>query len=310
VAQVSEELGVQYVLEGSILRAGERLRVTAQLIDAIKGQHLWAERYDREPRDLFGILDDITKNIVTALHVNIIWGESARILSKGTENIEAYLKVFEAMWYTGQTTRDGLERAKLLGGEAIALDPEFPTAYFVLGMVHMLEALTGFSKNPGESNELCRKLLLKAIQLDASFATARATLGYNLAMLKRYDEAISEVERAYEQAPNNGQVLFFYGTVLTTIGRYEEALPPLKEALRIDPIPPNSRLRSLGCALGWGLQRYDEAITCMRKAVQKEPNDILSQVILTSLYSMAGRDEEARATSKEVLSPTTLFSLI
>jgi adenylate cyclase len=310
VAQVSEELGVQYVLEGSILRAGERLRVTAQLIDAIKGQHLWAERYDREPRDLFGILDDITKNIVTALHVNIIWGESARILSKGTENIEAYLKVFEAMWYTGQTTRDGLERAKLLGGEAIALDPEFPTAYFVLGMVHMLEALTGFSKNPGESNELCRKLLLKAIQLDASFATARATLGYNLAMLKRYDEAISEVERAYEQAPNNGQVLFFYGTVLNTIGRYEEALPPLKEALRIDPIPPNSRLRSLGCALGWGLQRYDEAITCMRKAVQKEPNDILSQVILTSLYSMAGRDEEARATSKEVLSPTTLFSLI
>jgi adenylate cyclase len=308
VAQASEELGVQYVLEGSILRAGDRLRVTAQLIDTVKGHHLWAERYDREPKDLFGILDDITKNIVTALHINLTWGESARMLSKGTENIEAYLKVFEALWYTGQTTRDGLNRARQLADEAVFLDPKFPTAYFVLGVVHMLEALTGFSKNPEESNDLCNKMLHKAIELDESFAIARATLGYNLAMLKRYDEALSEVEQAYELAPNTSQVLYFYGTVLNAIGRHEEALPPLKEALRIDPIPPNARLRSLGSTLGWGLQRYDEAIAYMRRAVQREPNDILSQVILTSLYSMAGRDEEAGATAKEVLRINPKFS--
>jgi adenylate cyclase len=307
-AQVSEELGVQYVLEGSILRAGDRLRVTAQLIDAIKGHHLWAERYEREPKDLFGILDDITKNIVTALHINLTWGESARMLSKGTESIEAYLKVFEAMWYTGQATREGLNRARQLADEAIILDPKFPTAYFVLGIVHMMEALTGFSKNPAESNELCNHMLHKAIELDGSFGIARASLGYNLAMLKRYDEAISEVERAYELAPNNSQVLFFYGTVLFTIGRYEEALRPLREALRIDPIPPNSRFRTLGCTLGWGLQIYDEAISYMRRAVQREPNDILSQVILTSLYSMASRDEEARTTAKEVLRINPKFS--
>ena len=110
---------MQSVLEGSILRARDRLRVTAQLIDAVKGHHLWSERYDREPKDLFGILDDLTKNIVTALHINLTWGESARMLSKGTENIEAYLKVFEALWYTGQTTREGLNRARQLSGEAI-----------------------------------------------------------------------------------------------------------------------------------------------------------------------------------------------
>jgi adenylate cyclase len=308
-AQVSEELGVQYVLEGSILRAGDRLRVTAQLIDAVKGHHLWAERYEREPKDLFGILDDITKNIVTALHINLTWGESARMLSKGTENIEAYLKIFESMWYTGQTTRDGLNRARQLAEEAIILDPKFPTAYYVVGMVHMLEALTGFSNNPAESNDLCRKMLYKAIDLDESFAPARAALSYNLTMLKRYDEAISAAERAYELAPNNGQVLFFYGTVLYTAGRYQEALLPLREALRIDPIPPNSRLRSLACALGWGLQRYDEAIACIRKAVQREPSDILSQVILTSLYSLASREEEARATAQEVLRINPKFSV-
>jgi TolB-like protein len=308
-AQVSEELGVQYVLEGSILRAGDRLRVTAQLIDAVKGHHLWAERYEREPKDLFGILDDITKNIVTALHINLTWGESARMLSKGTESIEAYLKIFEALWHTGQTTKDGLNRARQFADEAIILDPKFPTAYFVLGMVHMLEALTGFSKNPAESNDLCSKMLHKAIELDEFFAAAHAALSFNLTMLKRYDEAISEAERSYELAPNNGQVLFFYGTVLFTTGRYEEALAPLREALRVDPIPPNSRLRSLACALGWGLQRYDEAIACIKKAVQREPNDILSQVILTSLYSMASRDEEARATAQEVLRINPKFSI-
>jgi len=306
--QVSEELGVQYVLEGSVQKAGDRVRVTAQLIDALKGHHLWADRYDRELKDLFHIQDDITKHIVTALNVKLTHGDLARVWARGTENLDAYLKALEAGWLTGQSTREGLERARRLAEEAVALDSKFPTAYYILGAVHMVEALTGFSKNPRESLELANKMQQKAIELDGSFAMARALLGYNLAMLRRHDEAIAEAERAYELAPNSVHVLYWYGTILSYVGRAGEGVSFLEEALRLDPKPPNSRLRSLGLALRES-GRYEEAIGIYRRAVQREPDDILAQIGLAATYSLAGREEEARTAAKEVLRINPRFSL-
>ena len=309
VAKVSEELGVRYVLEGSVLKSGDRIRVTAQLIDALKGHHLWADRYDRELKDLFAVLDDITKNIITAVQVKLTYGESARVWVRGTENLEAYLKALEALWNVTQGTREGLDRARQLSEKAITLDPKYPTAYFVLGAVHLMDALTGFSKNPKESMESSNKMFQKAIELDKTFAVARATRSFTLIMLRRYDEALAEAEQAYDLSPNNSVVLYYYGTLLLTFGKYEEAISPLKEALRLDPIPPQRGLRSLGCAYGWGLGQYEEAIAYMQRAVGRVPNDILSRVILTSLFSLAGREEEASASAKEVLRINPKFSV-
>jgi len=306
--QVSEELGVQYVLEGSVQKVGDRVRVTAQLIDALKGHHLWADRYDRNLKDLFALLDDITKQIITSLQVKLTHGETVRITSKGTQNLDAYLKVLEAFWYIGQSTRENIDRAKQLAGEAIAMDPGFASAYRCLGMAHMMDALSGLSKKPRESLELSNQMLKKAFELDGTLAGAPASRGWTLVMLRRYDEGVAEVERAYQLEPGDRDVIYWYGTVLSVVGRAEEAIPHLKEALRLNPIPPNSYLRSLGMAHREA-GRYEEAISYYRRATKREPNDVTAQYALAATCSMAGREEEARAAAKEALRINPKFSV-
>ncbi len=306
--QVSEELGVQYVLEGSVQKAGDSGRITAQLIDAIKGHHLWAERYDRQLKDVFSVQDEITKKIITALDVQLTHGEWGRIASKGTENLDAYLKSQEAAWCADQDTRESLERGKMLSEEAIALDPKFPHAYHVLGVLHMLEALSGFSKNPRDSLELAIKMQRKAIELDESFAMARAVMGFNLLMLRKYDEAISEAENAYQLMPGSSSVLYWYGTVLTNFGKAQESVPILQKVLRLEPKPMNSRLRSLSAALRDSGQ-YKQAIEWIKKAIQKEPDSIVSYLILTSTYAYSGQEKEARAAAEEILRINPKFSI-
>jgi adenylate cyclase len=306
--QVSEELGVQYVLEGSVQKGGDSVRITAQLIDAIKGHHLWAERYDRQLKDVFSVQDEITKKIITACHVQLTHGEWGRIASKGTENLDAYLKSQEAAWCADQDTRESLERGKMLSEEAIVLDPKFAHAYHVLGVLHMLEALSGFSKNPRDSLELAIKMQRKAIELDESFAMARAVMGFNLLMLRNYDEAISEAENAYQLMPGSSSVLYWYGTVLTNFGKAQEAVPILQKVLRLEPKPMNSRLRSLSAALRDSGQ-YEKAIAWLKKAIQKEPDSIVSYLILTSTYVYSGQEKEARAAAKEILRINPKFSI-
>ena len=300
VQQVAEDLGVHFVLEGSVQKSGNRVRVTAQLVDALKGHHLWAERYDRELKDVFVILDEVTKKIITGLSVKLTAGDFARIVSKGTENLEAYLKVLEARSCLTMGAKEGNERARQLAEEAIALDSEFAGAYYTLGSAHTLSGLSGFTKNPRESLELADKMLRKAIELDGSSALARGALGFNLIVLRRYDEAIAEGELAYEMAPNSDIVLLYWGTILWNVGREEEAVSLLRKALRINPRPVNTYLRSLGSALR-ECGQYEEAIACLKKAVEREPDDFHSQVLLAATYSMAGREEAAHATADEVL---------
>ena len=308
VKQISEDLGVRYVLEGSLQRSGDRLRITAQLIDALTVHHLWAESYDRELKDIFALQDEITKRIVTAVDAKLLVGEEAPKRARGTENLGAFLKTLEARYYTGGSSREGLARARQLLDEAIALDPTYPHAYYVLGTIHMLEALSGFSRNPRESLELSNKMLRKANELDGSLAMARAQVGYNMTLLRRYDEAVVEVERAYELAPNDNTVRFFYGNVLGYIGRAQEAIPILQGVIREYPRPPNPRLRALALAQREA-ERYEEAIETLKRAVARDPDDIIAQVSLATCYGIMGREEEAHTAAKEVLRLNPKFSI-
>jgi len=193
VQQVSEELGVQYVVEGSVRKAEDRVRITAQLIDALTGHHIWAEKYDRDIKDIFAIQDEITMKIITAMQVKLTEGEQVDVYAKGTDNLEAYLMVMKAHWLYLRGTKEGVLKAQSLAEEAIALDPDYAFAYKVLGGAHGITLFLGMSKNPRESLKLAIELHRKAVELDDSLAVAHATLGYWLMMARQYDKGFMPV---------------------------------------------------------------------------------------------------------------------
>jgi len=306
--QVAEELGVQYVLEGSVRKAGEQVRITAQLTDALSGHHLWAERYDRKLKDIFTVQDEVTKHIITALHVKLTDGEQAQVFSKGTKNLDAYMKAMEATWHSFQSTIEGNIKAKQLAEEAITLDPNYAYAYRALALATVIDIWLGLSENPQESLKKCIHLYKKAIALDNSFALAYAGLGYALVLARRYDEAIAQVERGFKLEPNAADVVCIYAIVLLYLGRQEESLSFFQGAIRLNPKPPNTYLRHYAIALR-DIGLYDESIAQVKKAIEREPRDLLSYIVLASAQSMAGREKEARAAAAEVLKINPKFSL-
>jgi adenylate cyclase len=308
VQQVSEELGVQYVVEGSVRKAEDRFRITAQLIDALSGRHMWAEKYDRDVKDIFAVQDEITKKIITSLQVNLTEGEQVVVYAKGTDNLEAYLKAMKAHWLYLQGTKEGVLKAQELAEDAIALDPNYAFAYKVLGGAHGITLFFGTSKNPRETLKLAIELHRKAIELDGSLALAHAALGYWLMMARQYDKGIAEAERAVAIEPSSADIIHTYAAILTFVGRREEAIPMFKEALRLNPKPPNVYLRHYGVALRDSGQ-YEKAIAQAQKAIEKEPNDLIAYIVLCSAYSLAGREEEAREAAKEMLRINPKFSV-
>jgi adenylate cyclase len=309
VQQVAEELGVQFVLEGSLRKVGDRIRITSQLTDALSGHHLWAERYDRTMKDILEIQDEITKKIVIALQVKLTQGEQARVFSHGTENLDAYLKIMEANWLLLQGTKEKIIKARQLAGEAISLDSNYALAYSTLGLYYILEIWHGLGKSPKESIMRAIEQLQKAIALDSTLAHARIRLGYiYAAMIRQHDKGIAEGEKALALAPNSADFVNLYAIILTYAGRWHEAIPLYREALRLNPIPPNNYYRHFAVALRETGQ-YDEAIAQLKKAIEKEPHDILAYLVLTSVYSYAGRQEEARAAAGEVLKLNPKFRI-
>jgi adenylate cyclase len=308
VNQVAEELGVRYVLEGSVRKAGDRVRITAQLIDALTGHHLWAERYDRDLKDIFALQDEITIKIIGALQVELTDGEHARISAKGTENLEAYLKLLQAREPFYTVTKEGFAQARRLSEEAIALDPEYAAAYLYLGSTHFMDVIMASSKSPKDSLKRAFEFITKAKALDASYASAHSLLGFLYVMMRQYDKGIAACERAIVLEPNSANAHIWMGLVLTLSGRHEEAVRHAEQALRLDPFPPPWYYRGLGHAY-FGAGRYGEAIGAHKKALQRTPDDIVTHTALTSAYSCAGRLEEARAQAAEVLRINPKFSV-
>jgi adenylate cyclase len=308
VKQVAEDLGVRYVLEGSVRKSADRLRITAQLIDALTGHHLWAERYDREPKDIFVLQDEITLKILNSLHVKLTGGEQDRVYGKGTNNLEAYIKVLQGRDYFWRLNRESNILAKKLFEEAIALDPKYPAPYWLLGMTHVMDAWFDWGKSKEDSLSRAMELAQKTISLNDLDSNAHGLLGAAYRMKGDHDKAIAEGKRAIELDPNSADAHVWLGIALNNADRAEEAVPLLERAIRLNPFAHTWYFLHMGNAYQF-LGRYDEAIAAYQRALQLSPNNLLAHLSLTATYSRLGRDKEAIAHAKEVLRISPDFSL-
>ena len=308
VEQVSEDLGVRYVLKGSVAKAGNTVRINTQLIDVFTGHHLWAQQYDRTLDDIFAVQDEIIKKIITFMQVELTEGEQILASDKGTDNLEAYLKHLQALYKISKFDIENNALAKQLAEEAIALDPNYAMAFRDLAIAHRMDVWLGTSKSPKQSMAKCVELLKKAIQLDPSYADAYSSMAFSLTMAGKHEKAIATADQAVELNPNSANAHAIFGNTLRFSGRSEEAIPEYKKAIRLNPIPPNKYLFGLGhayCLTG----QYEEAIKWCKKAIMVAPDSYLPHLTMTVVYSMAGKDKEARAAAAEVLRTNPKYSV-
>jgi adenylate cyclase len=308
VRQISEELGVRYVMEGSVQRSADRVRITAQLIDALSGHHIWAERYDHDLKDIFALQDEVTSNILTAMQVKITEGEQALHRDKGIRNLNCYLKLLEAKNYANRFDIEGNNLARRMGEEALVMCPESSSAYDLLAITHMMDYWHGSGKSPRESIEKAIELARKAIALDDAYAHPHGLLSFLYSIKMEYEKALAEGERAVALDPNGADVYAWYAISLTFAGRPEEAIPLFQKAIRLNPFGPTWYFFNLGNALLF-TERSEEAVSAYKKALQRSPDNLLAHVLLAATYSMMGREKEARAEAAEVLRINPKFSL-
>jgi adenylate cyclase len=311
VKQIAEDLGIRYVLEGSIQKAGDHVRVTAQLIDALSGYHLFSERYDRELKDIFRVQDEITKKVFTAVLVKLATGEAQAYHEKGTDNLDAYLKVMQARDYkNSQFTKERVLKAMQLFEEAIAMDPEYALAYSYMATAYFDLVILGASDDPKKSLRTAIELGNKAIALDESNPSVHANLAFIYIAAKNFDKAFEEAEKAISIAPNSAAGYFALGFALVNTGRFQEAIPALEKCLRLSPIPVASNVLVLLATSYKNLGKYEEAISTFNKALHIFGQDqLFVHIGLAHTYALMDLEAEARAAAAEVMRIDPDFSI-
>ena len=307
VQKVSEELGVRYVLEGSVQRSGERLRISAQLIDAVEGYHLWAERYDRDLKDLFALQDEITLKILTALQVKLTRGEEAR-MHETTDNLEAWGFFVRGLSLFERFTKGDNAKARELFEQAVELDPGYAAAWSMLAWTHWIDASYGYSESPAESFSRAVELAQKAVVVDDTDPDVHALLGGIYLFKREYEQAIAEGEKAITLRPNDACNHALLAQTMIYAGRFEEAILLLNKAKRLNPIPPPWYFLFIGSAYGHA-RMYKESISAYKRTLHLDPDYLVAHIGLASVYSLAGREEEARSEAAEVLRIDPKFSL-
>jgi adenylate cyclase len=308
VQQVSEELGVRYVLEGSVQRSGSRVRVTAQLIDGTSGYHLWSEIYDREIDDVFVLQDAITLNVVTALQIQLTQGEVARVRQRGTNNLRAWLLVNQSFDHLLRFTQEDNEHARRLAEEAIALDPKYPEAYVRLGRTHLQDFHSGWVSNPAASLRRSIELAQQALKLDDTYPDTYVLLSGIYLFLTRHDDARLAISKALELSPNHSLGKAHLGMILTYAGEPEAAINVFKEAMRLSPIYPDWFLSELARAY-FLMGRYEEAIEALQRRLQHDPNSGEALILLAASESASGRLDKAKAALDKFLAPRPAYTL-
>ena len=307
VNEVGQELGVQYVLEGSVRKAGDRVRITAQLVEAAKGFHLWAERYDRELRDIFVLQDEVAKKIVAALAVTLTDDEQTRLVQQETENLEAFDYYLRGSDFRKRSTKEGNAEARGMFERAIDLDPRFSVAHASLAWTHVDDWCMGWSQNP-RSLEQAFESAQRAIALDELLSLGHRTLGHVLLWNRQHDRAVAEVERAVVLDPNDAEGYAELGRILTWSGRHREAEEQMKKAMRFNPHFPPWYLYILGQIYTF-MERSEEAVAILKRALIRDPDFLPTHIVLAYLYGQTGRKDAARDEVAEIMRISPYYSL-
>ncbi len=299
IAEVGRELGVRYVLEGSVRKANGRVRITAQLVETTTEGHLWAERYDRDLKEIFALQDEVAQKIVAALKVELTEDEQERLVRKYTDNMEAYDYYLRGAEYFNRFTKEANVQARSMFERAIELDSDFAAAYAYLGHTYLLDWGMGWNRGP-HILEQAYEIGQRAIALDDPSGGGYCLVGHVYLSKKRHEKAIAVFERAIDLNANYPMVFAGLGDVLSWAGRPQEAIEYLKKAMRLDPEQSFWYFWFLGHAYFLAGQ-HEEAIETLKRAVNRNPDFWLAHVYLAASYSELGRQEEARVEVSEVV---------
>lgn len=307
VQEASKALGVRYIVEGSVRKIDERLLITAQLVDGITGQQLWAERYERPPRDLFAVQEEVRRKIVVQLGLKLTPEEEARLQRNYTPNLEAYNYVAHAREAYVRITPTDNARAREFYEKAVALDPSYAVAYAGIGFTYA-QAWGNFWVKDAKVLDRAFELAQKALTLDASSPVAHELLGVvYLWRDRQLEQAIAEEEWAVAHSPNWFSAYNWLGYALTMAGRPEETIALAERALRLSPLS-FSYLPILGNAYRMTRQ-HEKATATYQKILALVPHHVTARAGLAAVYSELGRDEEAQATMPEVLTHNSSITL-
>jgi adenylate cyclase len=306
--QMSQELGVRYVVEGSVQKADTRVRITVQLVDATTGHHLWAERYDRELKDIFALQDEITQKVVSALKVKVTQEEQERFRRVPTDNLEAYDYYLRGLEAYAQHTWEANVQAQRLFKKAIELDPQYAEAYATLSSSYWREWVLQWSQAP-QILEQAFGLARSAVALDDSLPSAHVALSWAYALKKQHEQALAEAQRALALDLNNAEVYVWLAGVFCLSGRPEEAIGLVEKAISLSPLVTTDYFFNLGYAY-YLTGRYEDAIAVLLKSIlDRTPASLSAHLVLSAVYSELSREEEARAEAAEVLRLNPQFSL-
>jgi adenylate cyclase len=309
VQEVARELGVKYVVEGSVQKTEDRVRITAQLIDANTGHHVWSDRYDRDLKDIFALQDEITMKIMIGVGMRLTEGEQhGEEILPPSGSLEVFMKAMKGYEYFVRMNKEGNILARRELEEAIALDPKYSLPYSMLASTYLLDVWLQSSESPLVSFAQASKNVKKALALDDENWSAHMALAMLYLLRKEHDKAIAAAERAVALNPNAADAYQYLGYVLINLGRSEEGIKLIEKAMRLNPFPPTYYLQHLGIGYHF-LERYEDAIEAYERLLKRSPNNVIAHINLTAAYSAMGREEEARHEAEEVLKLDPEFSL-
>jgi adenylate cyclase len=300
--QVSRELGVQYVVEGSVRKAGDRVRISAQLIDATTGGHIWAERYDRDLSDIFTVQDEITEAIVASIEPQLWQSEWERARRKNPENLDAWESVERGYWHLNRFTKDDTVKAKQLFERAVELDPDYDGGFIGLTWAHCLDIWLGWTGSAEESLDGANRAARRSVDLDPTNSAAHFALGMVCQIAGEPKEAIAATERAIQLIPSSSLAHSRLGTLLAIAGKPEEAMRALEKAMRLSPRDLLMWSFFYGVATAhFAAMRYEEAVDWAKRSIRENSRWTPSWSILAASYAHLGRTDEARRAVDELL---------
>jgi adenylate cyclase len=311
IKEVGRRLGVRYVLEGSVRKASGKVRIAGQLIDAVTGMHIWADRFERDLTDVFALQDEVAVAVVSAIQPKLLQTEIARATRRRPENLTAYDFYLRALPQSYLTTREGVAEAIRLAHRALELDPGFGFAAALAGAGHMANVIWVHSVDPQFDRKEAVRLLRLALSIDDSdpetLATAAATSAY---MVGDSESEVEMADRAVALNPNSYNAWRFRGWVYKIAGLPEEAVRSFERAIRVSPIDPQLHIQFVGMGMAFiELRRFDDAIVAGKKAQRQDPSYAAAYRCLVSAFAHLGRDAEAREAAAHLLETDPAFTI-